>query len=142
MQIGQISKQTGYTVDAIRFYERSGLLAAPPRSDGGFRLYSRQDISSLQFIRNLQSLGFSLGEIREFLSLRNNGLRACTEVRKKLDRKLKDVHAKRIALINLEEELKAAMRKCNFQLKRRRRKKNGDCPVLTVFSTSQPRGGM
>ena len=64
MQIGQISKQAGVGIDAIRFYERSGLLAAPARSDGGFRLYSLGHLSTLQFIRNLQALGFSLNEIR------------------------------------------------------------------------------
>ncbi len=88
MQIGQISKQVGVSIDAIRFYERSGLLAAPPRSEGGYRLYSSSDLSTLQFIRSLQALGFSLNEIREFLSLRSNDLRACSEVRKMLDHKL------------------------------------------------------
>lgn len=39
MRIGQVSKETGFSVDTIRFYERKGLLAAPTRSDGGFRLY-------------------------------------------------------------------------------------------------------
>lgn len=56
MQIGQISKRAGISIDAIRFYERSGLLAAPARSDGGFRLYSLGHLSTLQFIRNLQAL--------------------------------------------------------------------------------------
>jgi MerR family mercuric resistance operon transcriptional regulator len=88
MQIGQISKQTGVSIDAIRFYERNGLLAAPPRSGGGFRLYSSTHLSTLQFICNLQTLGFSLNEIREFLSLRGNDLQACSKVRKMLGHKL------------------------------------------------------
>jgi DNA-binding transcriptional MerR regulator len=131
MQIGQISKRTGLSVDTIRFYERNRLLAPPSRSHGGFRLYSSDDLSTLQFIRSLQNLGFSLNEVREFLSLRTNDLRACSEVRNMLGRKLKDIHAKRIALESLEDELKAAVRKCNSQLKRAPRK-NGRCPVLTV----------
>jgi DNA-binding transcriptional MerR regulator len=89
MQIGQIAVQTGIGIDAIRFYERNGLLAAPTRSEGGFRLYCSDDLSTLQFIRSVQTLGFSLNEIREFLFLRTNGLSACSEVRKRLDRKLK-----------------------------------------------------
>ena len=131
MQIGQISKRIGISVDTIRFYERNRLLAAPPRSQGGFRLYSADDLSALQFIRNLQTLGFSLNEVREFLSLRTNDLRACSEVRNLLGRKLKDIHAKRVALQCLEDELKVAVRKCNSQLKRSTRS-NGRCPVLTV----------
>ena len=140
MQIGQISKQTGISIDTIRFYERSGLLAAPGRSDGGFRLYSSAHLSTLQFIRNLQALGFSLNEIREFLSLRSNNLRACSAVRKMLDHKLHDIHAKRIALAKLEAELKCALTKCNSELKRPRGKQNGRCPVLTAYKRSKHEG--
>jgi DNA-binding transcriptional MerR regulator len=136
MQIGHIAKETGLSVDAIRFYERNKLLAAPARSEGGFRLYSPDDLAAVQFIRSLQSLGFLLHEIREFLSLRTNDLRACSEVRKMLDRKLHDIHAKRVALAKLEDELKAALTKCNTQL-RRNRGKNGRCPVLKVLGKSK-----
>jgi DNA-binding transcriptional MerR regulator len=137
MQIGHIAKQTGVSIDAIRFYERKRLIAAPTRSEGGFRLYSSDDLAALQFIRSLQMLGFSLKEIREFVSLRTNDLRACSEVQKLLDGKLKDIHAKRVALAKLEDELKAALTRCNSQLKRTRGKKNGSCPVLTVFGKSK-----
>jgi DNA-binding transcriptional MerR regulator len=140
MQIGQISKQTGISIDTIRFYERSGLLAAPARSDGGFRLYSSAHLSTLQFIRNLQVLGFSLNEIREFLSLRTNDLRACSAVQKMLNHKLRDIHAKRIALARLEAELKRALTKCSSELKRPRGKKNGRCPVLTAYGNSKHEG--
>lgn len=140
MRIGQMSKQTGVSIDAIRFYERNRLLAAPTRSEGGFRLYSSDDLSALQFIRGLQTLGFSLNEIRDFVALRTNDLRACSAVRKMLDHKLKDIHAKSIALAKLEDELKAALTKCNAQLKRPRGKKNGRCPVLTVFGKSKHSG--
>lgn len=140
MRIGQMSKQTGVSIDAIRFYERSRLLAAPTRSEGGFRLYASDDLAALQFIRSLQTLGFSLNEIREFVSLRTNDLRACSAVRKMLDHKLKHIHAKRIALAELEDELKAALTKCNSQLKRPKGKKNGRCPVLTVFGKSKDNG--
>jgi DNA-binding transcriptional MerR regulator len=78
MRIGQVSKQVGVSIDAIRFYEHNRLLAAPTRSEGGFRLYSSDDVAALQFIRNLQTLGFSLNEIRDFVSLRTNDLRACS----------------------------------------------------------------
>ena len=139
MRIGQISKHTGLSVDAIRFYERNGLLAAPARSRGGFRLYSAADLSTLGFIRNLQTLGFSLTEIREFLSPRTNDLRACSEMRKKLDRKIKDIHAKRTGLVELEDELKAALKKCNSQLKRSRGN-SVTCPVLAAAGKSKHKG--
>src|SRR5271155_4338850 len=133
MQIGQVSKQVGVSIDAIRFYERNRLLAAPTRSEGGFRLYSSDDVAALQFIRSLQTLGFSLNEVRDFVSLRTNDLRACSAVRNMLDHKLKDIHAKRIALAKLEDELKNALTRCNSQLKRSRSNQSGRCPVLTTF---------
>jgi DNA-binding transcriptional MerR regulator len=138
MQIGQLAQRTGTGIDAIRFYERNGLLASPGRSKGGFRLYSADALSSLQFIRSLQTLGFSLNEVREFVSLRTDDLRACAEVRKMLDCKLSDIQAKRMALVKLEDELKAALRKCKSQLKRSRGKQ-GRCPVLNVFGKSKKR---
>lgn len=136
MQIGQTAKQTGLTVDALRFYERSKLFASPARSEGGFRLYTSDDRAAVKFIRALQSLGFSLNEIREFVSLRTNDSRACSEVRKLIDHKLKYIHAKRVALAKLEDELKSALAKCNSQLKRPRGKKTRQCPVLTVLQKS------
>jgi DNA-binding transcriptional MerR regulator len=140
MRIGQISRKARVSIDAVRFYERNRLLAPPARSEGGFRQYSSSHLSALLFIRSLQTLGFSLNEIRDFLSLRTNDLRACSEVRKMLDRKLKDIHAKRTALVKLEDELKDALKKCNSQLKRPRGKKNSCCPVLTVLGNSKRKG--
>jgi DNA-binding transcriptional MerR regulator len=140
MRIGQVSKQAGVSIDAIRFYERNRLLLAPTRSAGGFRLYSSDDVAVLQFIRSLQTLGFSLNEVRDFVSLRTNDLRACSAVRKMLDHKLKDIHAKRIALAKLEDELKTALTKCHAQLNLPRGKKNRHCPVLTVFGKSKHNG--
>src|SRR5215469_3334944 len=117
MQIGEVSKLAGVSVDAIRFYERNGLLAARRRSEGGFRLYSLESVSALQFIRNLQKLGFSLNEVRDFIALRTDELRACLAVQKVLSHKLRDVHARRLALSKLETELKGALRKCDSQLR-------------------------
>jgi DNA-binding transcriptional MerR regulator len=133
MQIGQISRESGVSIDTIRFYERSRLLQEPSRTRGGFRLYSRSDLSTLQFIRSLQTLGFSLSEIREFLSLRKNDREACSEVRGMLDQKLVDIQAKQIALAKVEAELKSALKECDSQLKGRREKRNGQCPVLTTL---------
>ena len=132
MHIGQLSQKLGVSIDTIRFYERSRLLREPPRTSGGFRLYSRSDLSTLRFIRNLQKLGFSLNEIREFLSLRADGLRACSEVRSMLDEKLKEVRARKIALSKIESEIKSALRDCEKQLIRREKRK-APCPLLSAL---------
>ena len=113
--ISAVAEKYSIHPQTLRLYEREGLLA-PSRSEGGFRLYSSNDLSTLQFIRKLQSLGFSLNEMRDFLTLRTNDLRACPSVQKMLDHKLRDARAKRIAFMKPEVELRAALRKCNSQL--------------------------
>jgi DNA-binding transcriptional MerR regulator len=79
LQIGQVAHKTGLSVDAIRFYEKSGLLPRPARTQGGYRLYAEREIADLEFIQKAQRLGFSLNEIRELFSIQRRphvGLRA------------------------------------------------------------------
>jgi MerR family transcriptional regulator, copper efflux regulator len=80
LQIGKVSERTGLSIDAIRFYEKQRLLDRPPRTEGGFRLFSAQDIERIHFIRRAQQLGFSLPEIRELLVLRRDDGEACSHV--------------------------------------------------------------
>lgn len=129
MQIGGLARETGLTVDAIRFYERRGLLPRAPRSEGGFRLYSERDVESLRFLRQMQAQGFSLDEIRELLSLRGGQAHACEHVRDLLASKLAAVHAKQHELRKLERELGQSLNCCRRAL---RKKKPGAhrCPVL------------
>jgi MerR family mercuric resistance operon transcriptional regulator len=77
MQIGIVAEKIGLSVDAIRFYERNGLLPRPPRTEGGFRRYGENDVETLAFVRRVQGLGFKLSEIRGLLRLRGNRLQPC-----------------------------------------------------------------
>ncbi len=129
MHIGQVAKSVDLTIDTIRFYEKCGLLEKPSRGPGGFRLYSSQDVAVLGFIRRVQELGFSLQEIRELLRLRATHIRACASVRDLLDQKLQRVREKRAELQRLEQELAAALRKCN-RVKRERKERPARCPIL------------
>jgi DNA-binding transcriptional MerR regulator len=65
LQIGQVAQKTGLSVDAIRFYEKPGLLPRTSRTQSGYRLYQEREIADLEFIQKAQRLGFSLAEIRE-----------------------------------------------------------------------------
>lgn len=70
LQIGEVAERTGVTQRTLRFYEEKGLLKAPSRMDGGFRLYSEDDIARVEQIKQLQSLlGFSLAEIKEMVDI-------------------------------------------------------------------------
>jgi len=126
MQIGTVAKKIGLTADAIRFYERNALLPSPPRSAGGFRQYGERDIETLEFIRRVQGLGFTLREIRDLLELRRTRLQPCAPVCRRLGEKLSRVRRKRNALHKLENELRAALGSCKKEL----HKRSAQCPFL------------
>ena len=88
MQIGNLAKETGVTVQTVRFYERRGLMPQPPRRESGYRDYSEGDLRRLEFIRHAKALGFSLQEIRDILQTRERGQCPCTDVSKMAKRHL------------------------------------------------------
>ena len=68
LQIGEVAQRTGVTQRTLRFYEEKGLLRPPSRMDGGFRLYSEEDVKRVDHIRRLQDLlGISLADIKEMV---------------------------------------------------------------------------
>jgi DNA-binding transcriptional MerR regulator len=70
LRIEQVSARLGLTKRTLRYYEEIGLLAPPSRTEGGYRLYSAADIQRLDRIKRLKDLlGFSLSEIREYVSI-------------------------------------------------------------------------
>ena len=67
-QIGEVADRTGVTQRTLRFYEEKGLLRPPERMDGGFRLYSENDVTRIGYIKQLQDLlGFTLSEIKDMV---------------------------------------------------------------------------
>ena len=88
LQIGQVAQKTGLSVDAIRFYEKSGLLPRPARTQGGYRLYEEREVADLEFIQKAQQLGFSLNEIRELFSIQRHPHEVCVHVRDLIAQKL------------------------------------------------------
>ena len=126
------------TVDAVRFYERRGLLRKPPRTSGGFRTYTAEDVRDLEFVRSVHDLGFSLEEIREFLLLRRDSRHACTTVRDLLTDKLRDVTTKCDRMAKLRRELNAALKKCKREISSHRLGK-ASCPVLAELQSTKKR---
>lgn len=90
MKIGDLAKQSGAGVQALRFYERSGLLPKPNRTEAGYRVYSEADLRRVELIRQAKRLGFSLEEIKRILRLRQQGACPCGEVISILDRHLRE----------------------------------------------------
>jgi len=129
VHIGQAAKQAGMSVDTIRFYQKMGLIAATPRSTGGYRLFDGEQIRDLAFVRHAQELGFSLTEIKELLSLRQKQ-HICPEIQTVLERKLKDVRDKIGSLAHLEGELSSALRDCKRELRHKGKIRHEECCPL------------
>ncbi len=70
LTIGKVASRAGIGIETIRFYEREGLIAEPPRRESGYRQYPEVAVSRLRFIRHAKELGFSLKEIKELFALR------------------------------------------------------------------------
>jgi DNA-binding transcriptional MerR regulator len=69
MHIGELAEKTGLSLRTIRHYDEIGLLKASGRTEGGFRLYTREDHSRLILIRRMKPLGFSLEEMMALLKI-------------------------------------------------------------------------
>jgi DNA-binding transcriptional MerR regulator len=131
VHIGKAAKLGGVSVDTIRFYQKLGIIKSASRSAGGYRLFNREQIHELKFVRHAQELGFSLTEVKELLALRQK-YHACSAVQSMLKRKLEDVREKIVSLARLEGELAGALRDCNRELRLKREIKHEDCcPLLT-----------
>jgi DNA-binding transcriptional MerR regulator len=80
LQIGQVSKQSGVSIDTIRYYEKEGLLKNPSRSEGGFRIYPKEAVGQLVFIRKAQTMGLTLKEIKKITCCGDKGLGPCCDL--------------------------------------------------------------
>ena len=87
MTIGKAARNADAGVETIRFYERQGLIAQPPKPLSGYRIYSYETVKRIRFIRQAQALGFSLREIRELLSLKADPSADCADVRDQAEAK-------------------------------------------------------
>lgn len=111
-RIGWLSHQSGVNIETIRYYEREGLLAKPPRTKGGYRSYGPQDARRLGFVRRTRDLGFSLDEVRRLLSLADQKSRSCRSVHALATAHLSDIRAKIADLAKMEAVLEAMVQKC------------------------------
>jgi len=112
LKIGELARRTGLQIETIRYYEREGLLPAPARSAGNYRLYGPAHAERLQFIRHCRSLDMTLGEVRTLLNVRDAPEESCTEVNSLLDRQIGDVARRIRELQALEEQLRALRSRC------------------------------
>jgi DNA-binding transcriptional MerR regulator len=99
LKIGEVSKRSGVGIEALRFYEKGGLLDSPSRTYSGYRVYGEEVLERLAFIKRAQALGFSLDEIRRIIEDARKGESPCDEVREivrrrlaELDERMREMH--------------------------------------------------
>ena len=91
LKIGEVSKQSGIGIEALRFYEKSGLLDRPSRTYSGYRVYDADVLERLAFIKRAQVLGFSLDEVRQIIADARKGQSPCEDVREIVRRRLAEL---------------------------------------------------
>jgi len=133
MLIGRLAKNAGVSVQAVRYYERVGLLPAPERRESGYRVYSGADAARLGFIKKAQALGFSLKEIGAMLEERDREGISCIGVKRLVERKLARIDEKIRDLKELRESLRAMHSGCDERLPVE------ECPVLRVIEAGSKR---
>lgn len=106
LRIGEAARQAGVSPHALRYYESLGLIRCR-RSGSGYRLYDRETVERVRFIRRAARLGFTLEEIAEILQLRDEGRAPCSQVVAWLDAKIEHLNAQIRALTGLRAELLA-----------------------------------
>ena len=113
MKIGALAKQTGVSVQTIRFYEQEGLVSVSQRTEGNYRLYDMDSLRQLGFIKQCRNLGLTLGEIRELISFQATPEKACEEINHIVDTHVQEVDARSAELTALREKLVGLRTQCN-----------------------------
>jgi len=109
LKIGDVSKRSGIGIEALRFYEKSGLLDKPSRTYSGYRVYGEDVLERLAFIKQAQALGFSLDEIRQIVDDARKGQSPCDEVREIVRHRMEELDARLRELHRHRKELKATL---------------------------------
>ena len=120
------SKRTGLPPKTIRYYEDIGLVA-PARGENGYRHFSEPDLHKLTFLARSRSLGFSLAECRQLLSLYDDDQRSSADVRALAVRHIADLDRKLVELKDMRGVLKRLVHACEGN-------DRPDCPIMDSLS--------
>ena len=129
LRISDLASRIGVHPEAIRYYERRGLLPHPARGPNGYRLYAPEHLERVEFIKRVQSLGLSLEEIRGVIELKHGGISPCQHVRDLLREKLKTVDRQIAQLRAFRRELADSLDACERSLKHHSATRDS-CPAL------------
>jgi MerR family transcriptional regulator, mercuric resistance operon regulatory protein len=105
-RIGELSHITGVSREAIRYYERLGVLPVPRRAANGYRAYTDEDVERLRFVARTRRLDFTLDDIAQILSFRDQAIPPCDYVLNLIANKIVEVQARIRELEQLQAELR------------------------------------
>ena len=126
ISIGAAARGSGVNIETIRFYERSGLLKAPPRTAGGHRVYDAQGVKRLNFVRRARELGFTLDQVRDLLALADEAEPSCAQAAVLATTQLTAVRGRLADLVRMETVLAAMIDRCASGTR-------PDCPILEAL---------
>lgn len=125
MRTGELAERAGISTEAVRFYERVGVLSPPVRTTSGYRDYDEAALDRLSFVRAAQAVGLTLGQIREVIAFRDQGEPPCALVLDLIRRRSAEL-ADRIA------EMRRIKAELDHLAERARSLRPEDCPEATV----------
>ena len=128
ISIGEVSKRAGVTVQAIRFYERTGLIPKAPREESGYRQFSPEIVKRIEFIKKAQFLGFTLKEVGQFLALADGVDSDCREIQDFTAVKITEIEQKIQQLNSLKDVLVEGVTRCPGE------GPISVCPIIDIFS--------
>ena len=135
LTIGKLAQLVDVSANAVRFYEREGLMQLPPQTDGGYRVYGDRDVARLRFIKQAQHCGFTLAEIQALLHLRDEASSCCTDVRSKVIEKKLGLETRIKAMKAMSKALDQLIADCSNDTR-----PADDCSILAALSgTREPR---
>ncbi len=132
LTIGKVAQATGVGVETIRFYEREGLIAPPPRANSGYRQYPTETVKRLHFILRAKNLGFTLQEIVELLNLRAIPGAGCADVQARAEAKIADIEKRIMHLDAMRLALGALVAQCHGE------GPLNECPILDALNEDEP----
>ncbi len=124
LTISQLARAVGVNVQTVRFYEREKIIAAPARSRAGYRQYGAETVSIVSFIKRAQTLGFTLKEVQELLTLRSSPRANRLKARAAAQAKIRDIDARLRDLTAIRSSLMQLVTQCT------RGRKGAVCPIL------------
>lgn len=128
LTIGKLAQAGDISADALRYYEREGLVTPASKTDSGYRLYGEDAVRRVRFIQHAQACGFTLAEIRELLHLRQSDSACCNDVRQRAIEKKLQLAAKIRAMQAMSAALDRLIVECADGTQ-----SVDECPILAAL---------